>query len=209
MGWWVEEDERGSLAVGDECLDAVGSALEHIARAYEEDHHRKPKVGELERTLEFVLSGLAYNYFEDVSDVEVARIRIRLKKRPKTQRIASGDYFSVPLPGGGYGFGRIKGIFRESVLFIDLLDAYSDSLLTVAELKDRRVLFDALCGYLGLARWVWRVIGQGPVPGARGEMTKEEAWELVSRFGGRVRAPSGDLPNSLEEELRKRRRIPK
>ncbi|MCL5102969.1 MAG: immunity 26/phosphotriesterase HocA family protein [Armatimonadetes bacterium] len=207
MGWWTEDEKESVLTIGDEPLDAVGQMMDSVMKAYSEEVGRKPTLREFERTLEIVLAAQISEFHDINPDIELSSVALKLKRQPRRQRIARGDYFSVPLPSGGYGFGRIQGIYLTSVLFIDCLDAYSNIPFSLSELRKKRVLFPALCGYLGLADWHWQVLGHVPLDEAKIDRTeKEQLNELLKRFPSSF-TPHG-LQSKLEEELRRRGRIP-
>jgi len=202
VGWWSDRTS-GEVVVGDEPLDLVGAMLDRVLAVYKTDLRRKPTVQELERLLEIALLTRLDELFEGMDELEISSVSLKLKKRPKRQPIAVGDYFSVPLPSGGYGFGRVKGIYLTSVLLVEFLQAYSETPMSVSELRNRRPLFEGLCGYLGLAEWHWRVLGNIPVRNVvPREKEKAELERLMRRFHEGM-APFGDAPRRLEEALRR------
>lgn len=203
MGWKAEREGDSEVLIGDEPVDAAGEMLKRIATAYMEDVKRNPSPRELAKTLELGLRPHIDGLLQGCEDKELQGITIRLRKKPKTQKIAPGDYFAVPLPSGGYGFGRIRRSFLTSVILGDFLAVRSDSKLSVAELSQAPVLFEALFGYLGLARWQWPVLGNMPVPDRGSKLLEkheleEEACRLGQGFG------PGSIAKKLDDELRKR-----
>jgi hypothetical protein len=205
MGWWSEESDGDELIVGDEPLDAAGEAFDKIAASYLEEVGRKPTVSELARTLEQALMARFNDMLEGAKDKQLAGIRIKVKKKPKTQRISDGDHFSVPLPSGGYGCGRVKRFYPPSTLLVEFLNSYSDSPPDLASVVDKPVVLEVLCGYLKLADWEWRVIGnlqEAVSPTGPPEQSEVDA---LLRLG--IGMSPGTAEIRLVAELRKRGRI--
>lgn len=208
MGWWQERGKLEPLTIGDEPLDAIGEMFKAVLKSYREEVGRPPRLEELEKCLGIALSS-RFSELSDVSEgVELASVSLKLK-RPKRQRITRGDYFGVPLPSGGYGFGRVTGIFATSILHLDFLRVYSETLLAVEDLQRQRVLFTALCGYLGLADGYWKMLGSIPLPEERTNDSEEvQLRRLMDRYHEAL-APVGDAPGRLEEALRRSGCIPR
>ena len=129
MGWWSEQDKEQQLLLGDEALDIVGEMVSKVADAYSRSWGRKPLPEELARTLSMVVLPRAEELFSGVENQELAGVMLKFRKRPRTQKIAPGDYFSIPLPSGGYGFGIVRKVFRNAAVLVDLLDIRSRKVL--------------------------------------------------------------------------------
>jgi hypothetical protein len=162
MGWW----EQGSdIVIGDEPADIVGEMMEKLVDAYKQDLHRKPTVREIEANLMFVLGAHLDELADGVDGYEVSGVAIKLKKEPKRQRMTLGDVFAVPLPSGGYGFGRILrmcGGPYSAVLYVECLDVYSVSILPVSEVLEHEQLLKPLCDYYAIVERRWKVLGNVP-----------------------------------------------
>lgn len=205
MGWWAEAISDEELMLGDEPLDVAGELLDQLVLLYERDVRRKPKLAELAKTLYLALVPRVDNLLNNPDEVELAEVIIKLRKRPKKQKISPGDFIAIPLPSGGYGYGQIRRIFRPSVLLINFFELYSESVLPMSGVVGARVLFEALTGYLGLMNWEWRVIGNVVSPGvdisepAKGELEKEIN-RLLQSFGYLT------VAKMLDDKLRMRRK---
>src|SRR5436189_3401168 len=106
MGWWKETAGPREVLLGDAPLDLVHNALAAVSRSYLEDVGRKPTLEEFRRTLLQTLAHDPGQYFEDMEMAVVGDLVFRLKKVPKRQPFAVGDYFAIPLDGK-FWYGRL------------------------------------------------------------------------------------------------------
>jgi len=150
MGWWKESDDP-EIIVGDDNLIFGNQYLEDLAREYEAEFGRKPRLDEFITGLELLLSGDNVGYFSDGENLEVQSIKVKTAPRKKKQPSKIGDYFAVPLIGKQYAFGRIVD-FRETPVVI-VFDFVSKISNYQSSLENAEVLF---CVYLlknGLEDW--------------------------------------------------------
>lgn len=203
MGWWTESTEGAELLIGDEPVDAASAVIDEIATAYIEDVKRRPTPDELARTLELALLSRVDSLLDGCEEKQLQSVKIKLRKRSKTQIMAAGDYFAVPLPSGGYGFGRIRRRFLRTVVLGDFLAIRSDKKLSAVELARAPVLFEALFGYARLAGWQWQILGNLPI--SEPESPLPERLEL-EEHARRLRVSYGPLgiEARLDDELGKR-----
>lgn len=107
MGWTTYPDDENSW-YGDDGLKLCRDFIEDFISLYQEDLGRTPTVEELRRTLR---TCLMVNFDEDLVDDMTGKIVsdliIKVKNRPKKIKVEVGDVYAVPLPSGGFGFGRI------------------------------------------------------------------------------------------------------
>jgi hypothetical protein len=210
MGWWTEERNGKALMIGDGPLDIAHQMLLRIAKQYKRDDNRNPTPEEMVKTLEIAISAAKDLLFDDLEDKEVSELTIKLKKAPRRQPYAPGDFFSVPLPTGGYGFGRVLDKFISSSILIGLLDVYADAPLALEELKIYPVLFEAVSDSLTLEDWGWRVLGNVPIEGLDPNRTKKQLLDELGLQLSRLQGSCGSaiIPGRLERRLSEGGRIP-
>lgn len=132
MGWWEIRKDSGEiydpsrhppaeesdlLTVGDEPMDVLESALRRVARIYRRDLRRRPTVEELSRLLESGISVLQDEVLDNMEEREVEAVVVTLRQRPRRPRLKPGDYFGIPLPSGGYGYGRTMKVTHRTLLW--------------------------------------------------------------------------------------------
>jgi hypothetical protein len=206
MGWWTEESKGEEVMIGDEPADIVGEMLDRLVATYRRDLHRKPSVREIEESLRFVLAAHLDELADGVEDVEVKAVAIKLGKLPKRQRVGLGDFFAVPLPAGGYGFGRVKrkcGGTGIAMLLVDFLDVHSTSVLSIPELLRRRPLLNLLCFSDAIMEWRWQVLGNVPFRGKARFGGPKDDMDDLAREGVTMYCPDS-AAKLLEEALRER-----
>jgi len=107
MGWWNSKDEP-EVIVGDEPLDIASELLHRIASCYvDSELGRKPTPTELERTLELALSTSIAEIVQGGESLDLSRLTLKTKRRPKRHKVLVGDVFAVPLDDGRFAFGRV------------------------------------------------------------------------------------------------------
>ena len=211
MRCWTEQDGTEAV-IGDEPLDIAAEMLSAVIKAYEDDMGRKPTVTELDKVLASSIRSASDKLLDEADDREVTAVSIRLKKRPRRQRFAVGDYVAIPLPSGGHGYARVKDIHRGwELVFLDFLDAQSDRPMPVEQLRDRPVLMDDRTDWSSIHDWSWQVLGGDASavmadPAAGGE----SADDRFRRYGDdrRFLYGSGLIPAELERALRERGTMP-
>ena len=74
MGWWEQDEEGHSFAVGsgmmwgDGPADVMGDAIHQVRLMFRDEGGREPTIGELRAGLEFSLRGLAADATADKLD---------------------------------------------------------------------------------------------------------------------------------------------
>src|SRR5207245_10934578 len=124
------------------------------------DVGRKPTLEEFRRTLLQTLGTDPGQYFADMEAAVVGDVVFRLKKVPKRQAFAVGDYFAIPLDGR-YWYGRI--IHRGSGdHLVEIYDLQTDRLLSLPQLlgRTRKVVLNKHVFSLPcFTRGRWTVVG--------------------------------------------------
>jgi hypothetical protein len=165
MGWWKEKAKDRELLFGDEPMDLVHELVAAFSKSYVDDVGRKPPLEEFRRTLQHTLGGDPGRYFADMDTAVVGDVVFRVKKVPKRQQSAVGDYFAIPLEGK-YWYGRIIHIGAAGHL-VEIYDLQSDRLLGLPELLGRKpkvVLNKNVFSLPCFTRARWRIIGPADVP---------------------------------------------
>ncbi|ECB1178589.1 hypothetical protein EU352_22590, partial [Salmonella enterica subsp. enterica serovar Essen] len=112
MRWY--KNENSDFFYCDELLDLVGEFLREFSEIYQREFQRKPNIHELESILSLAFRTGTDDHLSKNSDGKfIDNVRFKISKRNKKQTCAVGDVFSIPLPSGGYGFGRI--IYLDNV----------------------------------------------------------------------------------------------
>ncbi|EBZ5190317.1 hypothetical protein ECA49_23515 [Salmonella enterica subsp. enterica serovar Wangata] len=112
MRWY--KNENSDFFYCDELLDLVGEFLREFSEIYQREFQRKPNIHELESILSLAFRTGTDDHLSKNSDGKfIDNVRFKISKRNKKQTCAVGDIFSIPLPSGGYGFGRI--IYLDNV----------------------------------------------------------------------------------------------
>lgn len=179
MGWWaiikatkelydpnkqpLPMDESELLNIGDQPMDIIESALKKVSRLYKKDLKRKPTPDELTELLESSIRIHEEDLFDDMEERELESAVVKLKQRPRRPRPKPGDFFAIPLPSGGYGYGRIKDVCLRWIVLVDFLDIFSLSIKELQDISNAKVLVEALCGSTALLQGDWPVIGNIPV----------------------------------------------
>lgn len=179
MGWWEQRVGSEELVIGDEPLDAVDDMLEAVLKAYDEEWERKPTPAELAMILETAIGAQQDTIFDNMEEQEVSSVTIKLKKRPRKQKIAPGDYFAVPLPSGGYGYCQVTDVCIT--MLVDILDVCSREVLRPSCLRSARPIGRALTDTIAVQDREWPVVGSSPVP-AIPPRTRVEAEEVFTRY---------------------------
>ncbi|EDV9112433.1 hypothetical protein K5994_003908 [Salmonella enterica] len=112
MRWY--KNENSDFFYCDELLDLVGEFLREFSEIYQREFQCKPNIHELESILSLAFRTGTDDHLSKNSDGKfIDNVRFKISKRNKKQTCAVGDVFSIPLPSGGYGFGRI--IYLDNV----------------------------------------------------------------------------------------------
>lgn len=159
MGWWSEEENGTKIMLGDGPMDTALSMMSKIVRSYKREVGRKPTPREVEKILEATLSIPVEEWFDGV---EVTRVVVETRKATKP-KLRPGDHFAVPLSTGGYGYGRIKGIFLKVLVWVEFFNLRTELLVTIDDLHDAPILGDFEGGYWGLVTGEWPVLGNRPL----------------------------------------------
>src|SRR5262245_43632915 len=165
MGWWDETAKGRRLVLGDEPLDLIHDAVAAVSRSYVEDLGRKPTLEEFRRTLLSTLGGDPGRYFSDMESAVVGEVVFRLKKVPKRQPFAMGDYFAISLEDK-YWYGRIIHRGAGDHL-VEIYDLESDRPLSLPQLlgRKRKVVFNKHVFSLpAFTRGRWKIIGHEDIP---------------------------------------------
>lgn len=164
MGWWEETAKGRKIVLGDEPLDRVHDAIAAVSQSYLEDVGRKPTLEEFRRTLLQTLGSDPGQYFADMESAIVGEVVFRLKKVPKRQAFAVGDYFAIPLDGK-FWYGRL--IHISSAHLVEIYDLETDRLLSLPQLLNRKpkvVLNKHVFSLPCFTRARWKIIGHKDMP---------------------------------------------
>jgi len=163
MGWWKESVRGRELLFGDEPMDLVHELVAAFSKSYVDDVGRKPALEEFRRTLQHTLGGDPGRYFADMETAVVDEVAFRLKKIPKRQPFAVGDYFAIPLDGK-FWYGRL---IRENECLVQIYDVETERQLSLPELLARKrkvVLNKHVVGLAAFTRGRWKIIGHEDMP---------------------------------------------
>jgi hypothetical protein len=159
LGWWKEGED---IVVGDEPVDYVLQAFDRILSSYQEEMGRKPTTKEIAATIKVALHGKWSDLVGESENKELSDVTIRTRSLGAKQKVHLGDYFAVPLTGGGYGYGNVRAV-KGPVMLADLLDIKTGLLLPISEVIGAPVLTELVSGMHALTTREWPVIGSGPV----------------------------------------------
>lgn len=209
MGWWGEEKDGIELIIGDGPLDTAEEMFKKIVQEYKNDVGRKPSPDELIEVLKSAIASTHKILFDGLDDMEVADLKIKIRKVPSKQKFQVGDYCLLALPAGGYGYVRIKDILGQIGLLVELLDVYSEAPLRCSGLENARVISDMLTDRLSIKEGDWRVLQVSKAPTQSTKRSAEKsAMEFdrqFDRLGGCY--GSGIVPKELEKHLRELGRL--
>lgn len=163
MGWWSMERNAKEVIVGDGPLDVLLTALRKIARQYRKDFKRNPTDEEWSELLESSIRGLEDELFDDMEERELESVVVKLRPRPKRPRPQPGDYFAIPLPSGGYGYGRIIKITQRVLLWMRLVDVRSETVLQLDEIRGGRAILDMETRTSWIGSMKWPIVGHVPL----------------------------------------------
>ena len=161
MGWWSIEQADTELLQGDEPYDLMDEALIQIVQSYQQDWDRKPTLAEIVKTVEVVLGSNLEAYTSEEA-LELTKFEVRTKKRRKSQPFQVGDFFTIPLGNGQYGFGRILSDLKvkELGMLIGVYNRVSRHVLPLNKLQHQEFMFEPFyCSDEGWESWLWQVIG--------------------------------------------------
>lgn len=193
MGWWSirkdtkelydpcrqssPADESELLNIGDQPMDAIEAALKKVAKIYKRDLKRKPTPDELTALLESSIRTLEEDVFDDMEERELDSVTIKLRKRPKRPRPKPGDIFAVPLPSGGYGYGRVMKVTLKVLLWMKLLDVRSDNLLSMEDVKKAKAILDLHTRTQKIDSVEWPIVGQAQLTDSeQADLANEPRW---------------------------------
>jgi hypothetical protein len=132
---------------------------------------------------------------------ELESVTVKLRQRPKRPRPKAGDYFAIPLPSGGYGYGRIMKTILKAGLWMRLLDVRSKKLLSLDEVQDKKVLLDIETNIQKIDSVEWPIIGHTPLSDEDQKALANEPFWIT---GYSVQS----LENIAEWKLNKKRGLP-
>ena len=158
MGWWSEEKGRHEIIMGDGPLDIAHEMLLRIMQDYENDLERKPTLDELIRTIEIAVISAQDALFTGSEQKRITHITAKTEKRVAVWDFAEGDYLAVLLQVGGYAFLRIKAVFRNGDLLVELLDVYVQSILDTERLATAHMLQEYLTDSAAFEAGQWQII---------------------------------------------------
>lgn len=174
MGWWEVERNGKELEIGDDVLDVMYTALKKIAKAYKRDLERKPTPEEMSEILESSIRVFEEDIFDDMEERELDSVVVKLKSRPKRPKPKAGDYFALPLPSGGYGYGRIMKVSLRVFVWVRMLDVRSEKLLSADDLKDAKVIFEGNTRTSSMINLDWPMVGNMPLTDEEREVLKSD-----------------------------------
>lgn len=206
MGWWTEEINNEELMIGDTPLDYAHTMLSKISNAYKREAGRKPTPAEMCRILELSITVAKDMLLAGMEDREVAGLTLKTKKAPRKQNYGPDAYFAVPLPSGGYGFGRIVSLYRGGSMLVALLGVWAETPKALNEVKAAPVMRELMTDDYALKERSWQVIDypSDKKPQILGHKELEAIlYKLQATFG------SKGIPRRLENELCERKYLPK
>lgn len=163
MGWWETED---GLTLGDQPLDELHRSLRKVGTSYAAALGRPPTVAELEHLLALVLDSLTPDQVGGLEEVVVSGVMVKTRKGRRKQAYEPGDLFALPLPGGGFGFGRVlwKPQPDRGFAVVEVLARRASVPVTSTDVKDEpRLLAPALLGGdITLGRGLWPIFAHEP-----------------------------------------------
>ena len=199
MGWSNIDYSGKELVIGDMPLDIIGDAFLKIVQEYQDELNRKPTLNELIETIRIVLAAGVESYLSDGDEIEIVSLDTRTKKRRKSQLFRVGDFFTIPLEGERFGFGRILSDDRydEMGMLIGVYDKVSKKILPPELLKDIPFMFPPFfCSPEGWETWRWKVIGHAPIK--KDEFAYPRFKQGLEGLGWRIR--NGDMVYEATEE---------
>lgn len=177
MGWWDVEVNGMQLEIGDQPLDALSSAMKRVAKSYRRSLKRGVTPKELEEMLRSTVSLLEEDLFDDMDERELDSVTISLRARPKRPRPVPGDIFAMPLPGGGYGYGRIMKISLRVLLWIQLLNVRSRTILPPEKVQKAKPILDISTRIQAINDTEWPIVCHKPFsPEDQAYVAKEPTW---------------------------------
>jgi Immunity protein 26 len=157
MGWWKEQ-ENPEIILGDDSYRLTVEYLESISKSYQGDLSRKPTLAEFLKNVQDALLFNAHKFLSDCDEMDITKLTAKTIKRKKRQEYEIGDYFSIPLSNGSYGFGRI--VAKDSIgTIITVLDQVSDTLKLPGSLSGIKPLFHVYVFPDAWEEWEWRILG--------------------------------------------------
>lgn len=186
MGWWTEEKNGQVIDIGDGPLDVVHTALKKIVSAYKRELKRKPTPEELASILESGIRILEEDLFADMEEREVDQVTIGLRVRPRRPKPKPGDYFAVPLPSGGYGYGRVMKIDHRVLVWVRLLDLHTEELASVETVKKAQVILDCYSATNKMLDMTWPLVGYEPLTEGEKTLLKSEPEWMANYADWRV-----------------------
>jgi hypothetical protein len=180
MGWWESERNGKEVTLGDGPLDTMHTALSKIHRAYKRDLKRKPTPEELTELIESSIRVIEDEIFDDMEERELDSVAISLRSRPKRPRPKPGDYFAIPLPSGGYGYGRIMKVEHRILISIALLNARSDRLVSEGNFSSAKVIYELHTATHPIIKMRWHIVGHKPLSEA--EEAAHTDWPLWPNY---------------------------
>ena len=156
MGWWKAQNDPEIIVGDDPYIDSV-KFLKKVSDIYQADLKRKPTLAELLHNLEEALRYNAHQLLKDCEELEIKQVTVKTAKRKKRQAFAPGDYFSIPLKNGQYGFGRI--LWKDWGHLIAVFDVISETMKLPSELAESKVLFSVFVSPEAWEEWQWRILG--------------------------------------------------
>jgi hypothetical protein len=157
MGWRNVGEKGNEILVGDGGFDAVDEMLREMTGMYQQDLNRKPTLEEILTTIEMVLKAVGDQHLSGCEELEIVEIKAKTRRRAKKQRFQVGDFFTVPLETGAFGFGRVLQLSGGTILgFYDFASATVEPASRLSQLP---YLFIILCMDDGIESWRWKVVG--------------------------------------------------
>jgi hypothetical protein len=196
MGWWKDQEDS-EIILGDDPYRLTVEYLKSISESYHEHLNRKPTLAELIKNLEDALLYNANTLLHDCDELDVKKLTAKTIKRKKRQEFEIGDYFSIPLSNGSYGFGRI--IAKDSIgTIIAVLNQVSDTVMLPSSFSGIQPLFHVYVLPDAWEEWEWRILG-----GQEGYVVDESQIPCFKmgddRLGWRIHCGSQERPASASE----------
>ena len=116
-GWGLPSDK--SVIVGDVILDRIHAMVKEFNEIYENEHHRKMSIRELEAQLNIVLKSMSGDLsFSDSEEFKIADVKFKLVKKNKEERkaMAVGSIYSIQIEKDKFAFARVMDISKRGTL---------------------------------------------------------------------------------------------
>ncbi|MCX6344944.1 MAG: Imm26 family immunity protein [Armatimonadetes bacterium] len=112
---------------------------------------------------------------EDEYAANCARLRLAdWEKARQAKPVTLGDYFAIPLEVGGFAFGKVKDKYGRVGMLFDLLRFHSETIASMAVLRETPVLREFITDYDSLGNQSWPTLGNVPLANPPEQRTEKQ-----------------------------------